>query len=291
MGACPTPSFGQTPVGSRNGRQTRPIHPSLRRSSQRSDLLTFRAALAFGRGSAPDDHAAPRHRTRRHSLGNALALAICRVLSRCCRESGVNGRGLHSSCGTSVARRPGAFQARMVRADRQLQGSRRVCHDLGASPARDHPAARRQFRKRDAAIAAYAAAGEINAKILVPAATQPGKIVQMRAYGAEVELIPGTRQDTSDEAERQAERIFYASHNWRPSSFGGRSRWLMSFGKTSGSGRPTTSSYPPAPAATSSDTTSASANSCYAGRSSGFLGFSPSSPRTAPPLHELRLGR
>ena len=67
-----------------------------------------------------------------------------------------------------------------------------------------------------AAVAAYAAAAGIKAKILVPAATQPGKIVQMRAYGAEVELIPGARQDTADEAERQAERIFYASHNWQP---------------------------------------------------------------------------
>src|SRR5271166_3655234 len=66
-----------------------------------------------------------------------------------------------------------------------------------------------------AAIAAYSAAAGIAAKILVPAATQPGKTVQMRAYGAEVELIPGTRQDTADEAERQAERIFYASHNWQ----------------------------------------------------------------------------
>src|SRR5271166_1546388 len=66
-----------------------------------------------------------------------------------------------------------------------------------------------------AAIAAYAAAAGIKAKILVPASTQPGKTVQMRAYGAEVELIPGSRQDTADEAERQAERIFYASHNWQ----------------------------------------------------------------------------
>ena len=66
-----------------------------------------------------------------------------------------------------------------------------------------------------AAIAAYAAAGGIKAKILVPATTRPGKTVQMRAYGAEVELIPGTRQDTADEAQRQAERIFYASHNWQ----------------------------------------------------------------------------
>jgi threonine synthase len=66
-----------------------------------------------------------------------------------------------------------------------------------------------------AAIAAYGAAGGVKAKILVPASTQPGKTVQMRAYGAEVELVPGTRQDTSDAAERQAGEIFYASHNWQ----------------------------------------------------------------------------
>ena len=66
-----------------------------------------------------------------------------------------------------------------------------------------------------AAIAAYAAAGGIEAKILVPAYTQPGKTVQMRAYGAEIELVPGTRQDTAAEAERQAGEIFYASHNWQ----------------------------------------------------------------------------
>ncbi|HLY59024.1 MAG TPA: pyridoxal-phosphate dependent enzyme [Stellaceae bacterium] len=66
-----------------------------------------------------------------------------------------------------------------------------------------------------AAIAGYAAAAGIKAKILVPASTQPGKTVQMRAYGAEVELIHGTRQDTADAAVAQAERIFYASHNWQ----------------------------------------------------------------------------
>ena len=66
-----------------------------------------------------------------------------------------------------------------------------------------------------AAVAAYAAAGGMCSKILVPAYTQPGKTVQMRAYGAETELIPGTRQDTADAAERQAGEIFYASHNWQ----------------------------------------------------------------------------
>jgi len=67
-----------------------------------------------------------------------------------------------------------------------------------------------------AAVAAYAAAAGMKAKILVPAYTPPAKIVQMRAYGAEIELVPGTRQDTSDEAVRQSANIFYASHNWQP---------------------------------------------------------------------------
>jgi threonine synthase len=67
-----------------------------------------------------------------------------------------------------------------------------------------------------AAIAAYAAAGGIAAKILVPASTPRDKTVQMRAYGAEVELIGGTRRDVSDAAARQAAQIFYAGHNWQP---------------------------------------------------------------------------
>jgi threonine synthase len=67
-----------------------------------------------------------------------------------------------------------------------------------------------------AAIAAYAAAGGIAAKILVPASTPQDKTVQMRCYGAEVELIPGTRQDTSDAAARLAATMFYAGHNWQP---------------------------------------------------------------------------
>lgn len=65
-----------------------------------------------------------------------------------------------------------------------------------------------------AAVAAYAAADEMQSRILVPAYMQPGKTVQMRAYGAETEFVPGTRQDTSEAAERQADDIFYASHAW-----------------------------------------------------------------------------
>jgi threonine synthase len=67
-----------------------------------------------------------------------------------------------------------------------------------------------------AAVAAYAAAAGMTAKILAPADTAPAKTAQARAHGAEVELVPGTRQQTSDEAVRQAKAIFYASHNWQP---------------------------------------------------------------------------
>lgn len=67
-----------------------------------------------------------------------------------------------------------------------------------------------------ASMAAYGAAAGIAAKILVPAYTQPAKIIQTRAYGAEVILVPGTREDTSKAALKMADELFYASHNWHP---------------------------------------------------------------------------
>ena len=67
-----------------------------------------------------------------------------------------------------------------------------------------------------AAISAYAAAGGLTATIMAPASTSPAKTVQMRAHGANVEIIAGTRQDTADAAARRSETTFYASHNWHP---------------------------------------------------------------------------
>jgi threonine synthase len=67
-----------------------------------------------------------------------------------------------------------------------------------------------------AAVSAYAAAGGMHATIMAPASTSPAKTVQMRAHGATVELIPGSRQDTADAAVRRSETTFYASHNWHP---------------------------------------------------------------------------
>jgi threonine synthase len=67
-----------------------------------------------------------------------------------------------------------------------------------------------------AAVSAYAAAGGMAATIMAPDSTSPAKTVQMRAHGATVELIPGTRQDTADAAVARSARVFYASHNWHP---------------------------------------------------------------------------
>ncbi|MEU7905624.1 pyridoxal-phosphate dependent enzyme [Actinoplanes sp. NPDC049118] len=65
-------------------------------------------------------------------------------------------------------------------------------------------------------VAAYAAAAGIRATILAPESTSPAKIQQSRVHGAEVELVPGPRQATADEAVRRSAATFYSSHNWHP---------------------------------------------------------------------------
>ena len=71
-----------------------------------------------------------------------------------------------------------------------------------------------------ASVACYAAAGGLRATIMAPDSTSPAKTVQMRAHGAAVELIPGSRQATSDAAVaahgRDGGKLFYASHAWHP---------------------------------------------------------------------------
>ena len=65
-------------------------------------------------------------------------------------------------------------------------------------------------------IAGFGTAGGIRVKILAPAYTSPAKIAQVRAYGAEVQLVEGPREESEAEAIRQSDRTFYASHNWQP---------------------------------------------------------------------------
>jgi threonine synthase len=65
-------------------------------------------------------------------------------------------------------------------------------------------------------VAAYCSAGGMQAKIIAPASTSAPKILQSRAFGAEVELVSGTRDEVAAEAVRQSAERFYASHNWHP---------------------------------------------------------------------------
>ncbi|HKX41400.1 MAG TPA: threonine synthase [Burkholderiaceae bacterium] len=67
-----------------------------------------------------------------------------------------------------------------------------------------------------ASVAAYGTAGGMRVKILAPAFASPAKIAQMRAYGAQVQLVEGPRQECENEAVRQSTDIFYSSHNWQP---------------------------------------------------------------------------
>lgn len=68
------------------------------------------------------------------------------------------------------------------------------------------------------AVAAYAARAGIACEVFVPAATSAGKVAQLRAYGATVHQIPGSREDTADAAAQAADQpgTFYASHVYHP---------------------------------------------------------------------------
>jgi threonine synthase len=65
-------------------------------------------------------------------------------------------------------------------------------------------------------MAGLGAAGGMSVKILAPASTSPAKIAQVRAYGAQVQLVEGPREESETEAIRQSSETFYASHNWQP---------------------------------------------------------------------------
>jgi len=72
-----------------------------------------------------------------------------------------------------------------------------------------------------AAVAAYCARAGIMCEVFVPAGTLPGKLASIRAYGAKLRLVPGTREDAARAAFRAAFRIYYASHYWNPFFFQG----------------------------------------------------------------------
>lgn len=72
-----------------------------------------------------------------------------------------------------------------------------------------------------ASIAAYCAAAKIKCNIYIPENTSGGKIKQIKAYGARVIRIPGTRDDTANRVLEAARNIYYASHVYNPLFFEG----------------------------------------------------------------------
>lgn len=79
------------------------------------------------------------------------------------------------------------------------------------------------------AVAAYAARAGIACDVYVPEATSAGKVAQLRAYGATVHQIPGTREDTADAAARAADEpgVFYASHVYHPFFLHGTKTYVL----------------------------------------------------------------
>lgn len=74
------------------------------------------------------------------------------------------------------------------------------------------------------AIAAYAAAAGMTCRILVPAYASEVKLIQVRAYGAAVQRIEGSREEVAAAAQAAcaaAGAAYYASHYWNPLFFEG----------------------------------------------------------------------
>lgn len=68
------------------------------------------------------------------------------------------------------------------------------------------------------AAAAYFARAGIDCQVLVPASTSPEKLAQIRAHGAELTLVPGSRAAAAEAAAQIADQpgVFYASHVYHP---------------------------------------------------------------------------
>jgi threonine synthase len=67
-----------------------------------------------------------------------------------------------------------------------------------------------------AAIAAYAARAGMRCVIYTPSSTSPAKLEQIRVFGAELRLVDGDRQATTQAVLEAAETTPYAAHNWNP---------------------------------------------------------------------------
>ena len=66
------------------------------------------------------------------------------------------------------------------------------------------------------AISAYCAKADIDCNIFVPEEVAAGKVAQIQLYGAKLNKVSGTREDTAKAVLKAAEKVYYASHSWNP---------------------------------------------------------------------------
>jgi threonine synthase len=80
-----------------------------------------------------------------------------------------------------------------------------------------------------AAIAAYSARAGLACTIYAPESASAGKLVQVRACGAELVRVPGPRAAATEAALAAVARgeAFYASHNWHPWFIEGVKTWAF----------------------------------------------------------------
>ena len=67
-----------------------------------------------------------------------------------------------------------------------------------------------------ASVSAYSARAGISCEIFCPSYASEGKLTQIRFYGAKLNKVPGTREDTEKAVLEKAKEVYYASHNWNP---------------------------------------------------------------------------
>lgn len=67
-----------------------------------------------------------------------------------------------------------------------------------------------------ASMAAYCAAAGIRCDVYVPATASAAKLAQIRAYGARVSAVAGSRSDVTEAAMSASTSTTYASHMWNP---------------------------------------------------------------------------
>jgi len=76
-------------------------------------------------------------------------------------------------------------------------------------------------------IAAWCARSGIECQIFTPANTSPAKTTQIKLFGAQLELTPGTRENTARAVMLAASRTYYASHSWNPYFLHGTKTWAF----------------------------------------------------------------